>query len=105
MRVVVTGGSGKLGRAVVGELIDHGHEVWNVDLAASRDPRARFTRVDLTGFGQVYERLRGIDKGWPVIDGLVPLAAIPRPAQVPHAEICANNTAGSSSEFASATHT
>ncbi len=104
MRVVVTGGSGKLGRAVVGELIDHGHEVWNVDLAASRDPRARFTRVDLTDFGQVYELFRGIDEGWPVIDGLVHLAAIPGPAQVPNAALFANNIVGSYDVFAAARH-
>ena len=32
-RVVVTGGSGKLGRAVVAELVAHGWEVLNLDLA------------------------------------------------------------------------
>ena len=30
--VLVTGGSGKLGRACVRELIEHGYEVTNVDL-------------------------------------------------------------------------
>ena len=38
-RVVVTGGSGKAGRAVTRELVDTGYDVVNVDLAPSSDPR------------------------------------------------------------------
>ena len=34
MRVVVTGGSGKLGRAVIAELTAHGYEVRNADWRA-----------------------------------------------------------------------
>jgi nucleoside-diphosphate-sugar epimerase len=107
MRIVVTGGSGKLGRAVVADLLDHGHEVWNVDIAPSRDAAAsaaRFTRVDLTDFGQVYELFRGIDEGWERIDGVVHLAAIPGPAQVPNAALFANNLQGSYNVFAAARH-
>jgi len=33
-RIVVTGGSGKAGRAVVRDLVEHGYEVLNVDIAA-----------------------------------------------------------------------
>jgi nucleoside-diphosphate-sugar epimerase len=107
MRIVVTGGSGKLGRAVVADLLDHGHEVWNVDIAPSRDAAAsaaRFTRVDLTDFGQVYELFRGIDEGWDRVDGVVHLAAIPGPAQVPNAALFANNIQGSYNVFAAARH-
>jgi nucleoside-diphosphate-sugar epimerase len=104
MRIIVTGGSGKLGRATVAELLAHGHEVWNVDLAPSREPASRFTRVDLADFGQVYELFRGIDEGWPVIDGLVHLAAIPGPAQAPNAALFANNIQGSYNVFAAARH-
>ena len=32
---VVTGGSGKLGRAVSRELMEHGYQVLNIDLAPS----------------------------------------------------------------------
>jgi nucleoside-diphosphate-sugar epimerase len=104
MRIVVTGGSGKLGRATVAELLDHGHEVWNVDLVSLRESAARFTRVDLTDMGQVYELLRGIDEGWEQIDGVVHLAAIPGPAQVPNAALFANNIEGSYNVFAAARH-
>ena len=107
MRIMVTGGSGKLGRAVVRDLLDHGHEVWNVDLVPSRDPaaaEARFTRVDLTDFGQVYELFQGIDEGWSSVDGIVHLAAIPGPAQVPNAALFANNIQGDYNVFAAARH-
>ncbi len=107
MRIVVTGGSGKLGRAVVSELLDHGHEVWNVDLAPPRDgvrPGSRFTRVDLTDFGQVYELFRGIDEGWEAVDGIVHLAAIPGPAQTPNAALFANNIQGDFNVFSAARH-
>ncbi len=38
-RVLVTGGSGKAGRACVRELLEHGYEVINVDVA----PRMRLS--------------------------------------------------------------
>jgi nucleoside-diphosphate-sugar epimerase len=104
MRIVVTGGSGKLGRATVAELLANGHEVWNVDLAPPREAAGRFTRVDLTDFGQVYELFRGIDEGWDSIDGLVHLAAIPGPAQAPNAALFDNNIQGSYHVFAAARH-
>jgi nucleoside-diphosphate-sugar epimerase len=104
MRIVVTGGSGKLGRAVVADLAAHGHEVWNADIAPPREPAGRFTRVDLTDFGQVYELFRGIDEGWDAVDGIIHLAAIPGPAQAPNAALFANNIQGSYNVFAAARH-
>jgi nucleoside-diphosphate-sugar epimerase len=104
MRIVVTGGSGKLGRAVVADLAAHGHEVWNADIAPPREPAGRFTRVDLTDFGQVYELFRGIDEGWEAVDGIVHLAAIPGPAQAPNAALFSNNIQGSYNVFAAARH-
>ena len=104
MRVIVTGGSGKLGRAVVTELIDHGHDVWNLDLVPSRDMRARFTRVDLADFGQVYEAFRGMDESWDHVDGVVHLAAIPAPGLVPNAALFRNNMLGTYHVFAAARH-
>src|SRR5205814_9144883 len=51
MRVAVTGGSGKLGRAVVDELLAHEDEVVNLDRGRSADPRAALTRGGLTDPG------------------------------------------------------
>lgn len=70
MKVVVTGASGKAGRAVVRDLLDHGHDVTAVDLVPPREPVAPSLAVDLTDFGQTVESLAGAD-------GVVHLAAIP----------------------------
>ncbi len=72
-RIVVTGASGKAGRAVVADLLAHGYEVTPTDaLAPSVDLGARLIRADLTDFGQAIEVLHGAD-------GVVHLANIPAP--------------------------
>jgi nucleoside-diphosphate-sugar epimerase len=71
-RVVVTGGSGKAGRAVVRDLVEHGHDVVNVDVVPTAPQVAPFLNADLTDFGQTLEALRGADV-------VVHLAAIPAP--------------------------
>src|ERR1700737_792974 len=80
-RVVVTGGSGKGGRAGVEELLRHGYEVFNVDVARPAKERCRFTQVDLTDFGQTVEALSEIDDLYRGVDAVVHLAAIPGPTQ------------------------
>ena len=71
-RVVVTGGSGKAGRAVVVDLLEHGYEVLNIDIAPSGLLTGAFLRVDLMNLGAVVEALHGSD-------AVVHLAAIPAP--------------------------
>jgi len=79
-RVVVTGSSGKLGRAVVRDLVDHGYDVVAVDQAPPpAGSRGRFTRADLTDLGQVVELLTGVDDRYDGVDAVVHLAAIPAP--------------------------
>ncbi len=77
-KVIVTGGSGKAGRAVVADLVSHGYDVTNVDVAASRDPGAPTLIADLTDLGQTTDSLRGAD-------AVVHLAAIPAPFVLPTA--------------------
>ena len=102
MRVVVTGGSGKLGRAVVADLLDHDYEVLNLDIQSPRDPGVAFTRVDFTDFGQTLEALMRIDGRHDGIDAIVHLAAIPGPGMVPNNRIFANNVISTYNVFSAA---
>ena len=101
-RVAVTGGSGKLGRAVVTELVEHGYDVVNLDLAAPREPGCPFTRVDLTDFGQTVEAFTAIDSRYAGVDAVVHLAAIPGPGVAPNAATFHNNMACTYNVFAAA---
>jgi len=73
MKVLVTGSSGKAGRAVVDDLLEHGHEVLAVDLVAPRQRSTQFLLADFTDFGQTVEYLAGAE-------AVVHLAAIPASA-------------------------
>jgi nucleoside-diphosphate-sugar epimerase len=101
-RVVVTGGSGKLGRAVVDELLAHDHEVVNLDIAPPAEPRCPFTRVDLTDYGQVVEALTGIDRRYAGVDAVVHLAAIPGPGVTANAATFTHNITATYHVFAAA---
>ncbi len=81
MKIVVTGGSGKVGRAVVRGLLEHGHDVLNVDRNApdpARSAPAPFLPADLTDYGQTLEALSGAEV-LPGVEAVVHLAAIPSP--------------------------
>ena len=75
MRILVTGGSGKLGTAVVSGLTQAGHSVVNLDVAGERGPG--FLRVALTDYGQVVDAFSGVDDKYDAVDAVVHLAAIP----------------------------
>jgi nucleoside-diphosphate-sugar epimerase len=102
MRIAVTGGSGKLGRAVVDDLLAHDHEVANLDRVPSTDRRAPFTRVDLADFGQVVGALSAVDDRYDRLDAVVHLAAIPGPGMAPDAAIFANNVLSTYNVFQAA---
>jgi nucleoside-diphosphate-sugar epimerase len=72
MRVVVTGGSGLAGFAVVQELVAHGYQVVCADLSPPPQAIAPYKLLDCTDIGQVFGALAGAE-------AVVHLAAIPRP--------------------------
>ncbi|MFR9780004.1 NAD-dependent epimerase/dehydratase family protein [Micromonospora sp. MS34] len=105
-RVVVTGATGKLGRAVVAHLREVGVDVLAVDRAGGRDPRdieGEFLLVDLTDYGQVVEAFTGgADEHGGRVDAVVHLAAVPAPGLMPNAATFANNSAATYNVFAAA---
>jgi nucleoside-diphosphate-sugar epimerase len=47
MRVVVTGGAGRLGQLTIGELLDHGHDVLSIDKVPISESVCRSSVIDL----------------------------------------------------------
>jgi nucleoside-diphosphate-sugar epimerase len=101
-RVIVTGGSGKVGRACVEELVRHGYEVFNADVTRPAKEHCRFTRVDFTDFGQTVEALSQIDDLHNGVDAVVHLAAIPGPTQTPNSVAFDVNTVSTYNVFEAA---
>ncbi|WP_406064051.1 NAD-dependent epimerase/dehydratase family protein [Micromonospora sp. NBC_00860] len=105
-RVVVTGATGKLGRAVVAHLRAVGVDVLAVDRAGGRDARdvnGEFLLVDLTDYGQVVEAFTGgADEHAGGVDAIVHLAAVPAPGLMSNATTFANNSAATYNVFAAA---
>ena len=77
-KIVVTGGSGKAGRAVVDELNERGYQTLNVDLTIPPASWGWALAAELTDLGQTYEALKGAD-------AVVHLAAVPAPEMRPRA--------------------
>ncbi len=84
-KIAVTGGSGKAGRNVVRDLLDHGYQVVNVDAAPPARSLTRFRQADLTNLGEVFEAFDGVE-------AVVHLAAIPNPDNFTAGHIFHNNT-------------
>ncbi|WP_158743809.1 NAD(P)-dependent oxidoreductase [Acidisphaera sp. L21] len=108
--VVVTGGSGKAGRAVIRDLLAHGYSVMNVDMAPPAQPLCHFLKVDLNDMGQTVDALRKaagtVDRrrsplGQPAF--VVHLAGIPAPGLAPDAVTFQNNLMTTYNVFSAAT--
>lgn len=91
-RVVVTGGAGKLGRAVVADLEEHGYDVVILDRVALPGRSIEdIIRIDLTDYGQVLGAFTAVDDRYDGIDAVVHLAAIRAPGLAPNAATFHNN--------------
>jgi nucleoside-diphosphate-sugar epimerase len=87
MRVLVTGGSGKLGTFVVREFAAHGYDVVSVDQKRPADmpDGVRFIHANLHNIGEVAGAMRGAE-------GMVHLGAIPNPYGFADEVVFSNNT-------------
>ena len=108
--VVVTGGSGKAGSAVIKDLLAHGHAVMNVDVLPPKEPLCHFFKADLADMGQAVDAIRRaagtIDRrrsplgdAWAVVH----LAGIPAPSLAPDAVTFQNNLMSTYNVFSAAT--
>jgi nucleoside-diphosphate-sugar epimerase len=99
MRILVTGGSGKLGLEAIRQLIAAGHEVYNVDQVLPRENLCKTMRMDFRDYGQVLEAFIHIEGGWDKPDCVVHLAAIPGPSHAANAALFHNNVLASFNVF------
>ena len=110
-RIMFTGGSGKAGRHVVKDLLDHGYQVLNIDTRPLDDPRARTLIADITDAGQVFNALSSyigtheFDASLrpQKVDAVVHFAAIPRIMIVPDNEVFRVNALGTYNVIEAAT--
>jgi nucleoside-diphosphate-sugar epimerase len=107
--IVVTGGSGKVGRACVKDLMENGYQVTSIDMVPppgqSNPPKptdVTFSRADITDFGQVMAALSGIDERTGGVTGVVHLGAIAAPGQAPNQVIFEVNTISTYNVFEAA---
>jgi nucleoside-diphosphate-sugar epimerase len=105
MKVVVTGGSGKVGRAVVRDLLEHGHDVLNVDREApdpAKSAPSPFLPADVVDYGQALEALSGAEV-LAGIEAVVHLAAVPSPFHATPDVTFATNIRSTHAVFSAAT--
>ena len=87
MKVLVTGGSGKLGQYVVREMADNGYEVMSIDqrFPTDRIEGVHYRQVDLMRIGEIADAMRDCD-------AVIHLGAIPNPYGHADEVVFVNNT-------------
>lgn len=89
MKILVTGGSGNIGKYVVAELARAGHEVVSFDQSRPKEPvqGARYRLGDHEDLGEVAEVCQGVE-------AIAHLSAIPAPRTHPNATVFRSNVMG-----------
>lgn len=108
--IIVTGGSGKVGRACVKDLMEHGYKVASIDMmrpaGLSNPPKptdVNFTRADITDFGEVMAAFSGINtRVEEAVTGIVHLGAIASPGEAADHVIFEVNTVSTYNVFEAA---
>lgn len=108
--IIVTGGSGKVGRACVKDLMEHGYKVASIDMVRpaglSNPPKptdVNFTRADITDFGEVMAAFSGINtRVEEAVTGIVHLGAIASPGEAADHVIFKVNTVSTYNVFEAA---
>lgn len=95
MKIVVTGGAGKAGRATLSDLVDHGFEVVSIDLQPNRVKGVSHITADVTSTGETLEVMHGAQ-------AVVHLAAIPAPGLRTDAVTFRINTVSTHNVFSAA---
>ena len=108
--VVVTGGSGKAGTAIIRELLAHGYKVMNADVVPPREPLCQFYKADLADMGQAVDVVRRaagtIDRRRSPLgecDAIIHMAGIPAPGLAPDHTTFHNNLMSTYNVFSAAT--
>ena len=83
-KVVVTGGSGRLGQFVIRDLLGHGYQVLSLDRVPPREKLCPSWLADLRHSGDLFEALNGAY-------GIIHLGAYQAPNLTPDAETLSNN--------------
>lgn len=91
-KIVVTGGSGTAGVAVIKELQAHGYDVLNIDRQPPQERISRFVTIDMMEQGQVFEALHDAD-------AVVHMAAVPAPNIISDEMTFRNNTTSTFNVF------
>ena len=86
-KIVVTGGSGRLGQHVIRELLDHHYDVFSLDRVEPSAKLCPSSIADLTRYENIFEALKGADS-------IVHLGAYQAPGIVPDSETFSNNVTG-----------
>lgn len=87
MRIAVTGGTGRVGRAIVEMALAQGNEVVSIDQTPPPNitqPHFSFIQANLTVYEEFVQAIRGCD-------ALIHMAAIPSPGHHPDHEVHNNN--------------